>query len=139
MPSASQRQPPLITRIHLTHFWLRPVQNRPCVQTLSGRPSIHPPSHQPNPSRSGAERVEAFQQTPWETSDAFSSPGHQWLVASLCLGVGGPGPENAYWFGGYTPEDLVDFVTEDDRSGQNQMPFSVFAQILFSCFLDLLK
>lgn len=57
----------------------------------------------------------------------------------LGAGADEPCPESTYWFGGHTSDSPVSFVTEHNRSDHNQPPFSMFAQILFSCFLDLLK
>ena len=66
----------------------------------------------------------------------------QRLVGLLYLRALEPGPakvfviESTHCFSGHTSYHLVEFVTKDDKSN---CLFWMFVQILFSCFLDLLK
>ena len=66
----------------------------------------------------------------------------QQSVGLLCLRALEPSPakvfviESTYWFSGHALYHLVKFVTKDDKSN---CLFWMFVQILFSCFMDLLK
>ena len=97
----------------------------------------------------GGEGSESLAEGPWETSGALPSVDPFVLRETPAVPVGllylralEPGPakvfiiESTYWFSGHTSYHLVKFVTKDDKSN---CLFWMFVQILFSCFLDLLK